>query len=1012
MQGNVGDVLHCEELLRSTLHCDDKDKLREKLAQLRREYLKTAQKLHRAERLEAIRKHVKANVLQHQAGRDQRESEGTSKPSTAPSSPLLDTSPADSTISSHVTRNLRCHDASRGSTASPALRLRTRRSRLRWQRRSADESEEGGRSAVGAEEAARFGNESQASPPESGSPSLLLSHWNTQDKEGTQDVDKDTKETEHAEKGLSEGKHDEDTKLCDGRQTGQSIAEKQEEMTGAEVKSKGLLESCTLVEGLLFPAEYYVRTTRRMTLSQSQPDMRAIILSQLSSGRRPRRGRGRHADTQVRQSSAELSSKHSGPTSISETPTGAFSAPLVGSACPGRGRRRRRGRGRGNNLVQGRTPASLGASLPGTGSPKPQLNSEQQATPPETPGSQRVFLKSSQTATPTPTHSGAQNWHSLLLPSPRPASTPSLPVHSPLVSNLVNFELHQDFHLPDDQFALLKLNKLRQTAAVESGVEPFASAPCTAPVGVLRRSGTPATPLVLPLSFTPTAGESPPSRNADRDLAGTSCLDRELSFQEQTDDPRQEAPRTCVCPLEGATPELQSLNLSPEEVKKEHSVHSQLRLSPPGATAPLHPPSSSPMLPSLGVTPLATVAALPHTSDAPSLTLPSPHSPSTQALSPPTLSPHPKAEGAAPHTAASVPGAQKTAAEDPRRCTLKAPAGGRLVDACCLLDTDGRLCVAAAGKWAVCLWSRDAGSCAWTPRHTWTFSEPVISVFPVSDACGLVCVTLGQLEIRQVRVLSCRGLQSTLLCDGGLQAAVAVSGSRVVASRRSATGSTLEALNLSDDGSASSRRPLGSPGVCVGALAPVDGLPDALIGTNEGGHLFVWNVKSGHLLQRMDLSDTLSHTSCLRGFSYGGVLLVLVQHSSLSITQQEESKNRHGKFHKEGEEKKSSLFSLVAVNPLNAKSVPAARLDPPTSWSGRLCEADAGSAAVVGLSQSGRVCVWELLGPPWGAVTVASPESEGWQLARWAEDGATLVTGHHSGDVTLHFDLVARDGFT
>nr|XP_057943941.1 partner and localizer of BRCA2 [Doryrhamphus excisus] len=995
MQSNVGDVLHCEELLRSTLHCDDKDKLRKKLAQLRREYLKTAQKLQRAERLEAVRN----NVLKYQADRDQREPEGTSKHSPIPSSPPLDTSsgPTDATISSHVTRDLQCHNASRGFTSSSDMRLRTRRSRLRWQRRRADDNKDGAHSEVAAEEAVRSGNESQVSPPESGSPSLLLSHWSTPDEEGKED--KETEKTEHAEKGLCEGKPDEDIKLCDGHQTGQTTAETAE----AEVKNKGLLDSCTLVEGLLFPAEYYVRTTRRMSLSQSQPDMRAVILSQLNSGRRPRGGRGRRSDAQVRQSSTDLSSKseHSDPKYVSKTPTGAVSPSLVGSAHPGRGQRKRRGRGRGKNMARRRTPASAGPSQP----------PEQQATPPETPGSQRVFpifLKSSQTVTPTPTHSGAPNWRSLLLPSPRPASTPSLPVHRPLLSNLVNFELHQDFHLPDDQFALLKLNKLRQVPARESGVEPFGSSSCDTPVCAPRHSGTPVTPLVLPLSFTPTAVESPPLRNADLDLAGASCLGREPLFQKETDDVRQEVPPACDHPLHGATPDLQSLQLSPKTMKMEHSVHSQLRLSPPETSAPLHLPSPGPALPSLGVTPIATVAALPLACDAPSLSLPPPHSPSTQALDPPTLSPHPKAEGASSHMA-SAPRAQKTA-ENPRRCTIKAPAGGHLVDACCLLDTDGGLCVAAAGKWAVCLWSRDTLSHAWTPRHTWTFTEPVIGVFPVSDACGLVCVTLGQLEIRQVRALSCCGFRSALLCDGALQVAVGVPGSRVVTCRRSATGSTLEALTLSDDGSASSCRPLGSPGVCLGALAPVDGLPDALIGTNEGGHLFVWNVKTGQLLRRMDLSDTLSHTSCLRGFSDGGVLLVLVQHLSLCVPQQED-KSQHGKFLKE-EEKKSCFFSLVAVNPLNAKSASTARLDPPASWSGGVCEVDASRAAVAGLSPSGCVCVWELQGLQRGAVMLASPESEGWQLARWAEGGATLVTGHHSGDITLHFDLVTRDGFT
>jgi len=47
-------------------------------------------------------------------------------------------------------------------------------------------------------------------------------------------------------------------------------------------------------------------------------------------------------------------------------------------------------------------------------------------------------------------------------------------------------------------------------------------------------------------------------------------------------------------------------------------------------------------------------------------------------------------------------------------------------------------------------------------------------------------------------------------------------------------------LSLSLSLSTSSSQPLASPGVCVGALAPVDALLDALIGSNEGGRLFVW----------------------------------------------------------------------------------------------------------------------------------------------------------------------------
>ncbi|XP_078520926.1 partner and localizer of BRCA2 isoform X2 [Lissotriton helveticus] len=46
------------------------------------------------------------------------------------------------------------------------------------------------------------------------------------------------------------------------------------------------LNSCTLVEGLLFPVEYYVRTTRRMSSCQRKVDLDAVIQSHLGTNRK------------------------------------------------------------------------------------------------------------------------------------------------------------------------------------------------------------------------------------------------------------------------------------------------------------------------------------------------------------------------------------------------------------------------------------------------------------------------------------------------------------------------------------------------------------------------------------------------------------------------------------------------------------------------------------------------------------------------------------------------------
>ncbi|XP_008300332.1 partner and localizer of BRCA2 [Stegastes partitus] len=1419
MEPNVGDILPYEDQLRTTLHCDDKEKLRRKLAQLQREYLRTAQRLQRAERFEAVRRHVRSRITE-QNHQDQRDPDSSSclNPSssipnnnnaTDPGVPqsqghtegeihkLSVVSPADSDNArrSQVIRFLLpsdaacpqtpdpCHDASRAHRPSPALRLRSRSSRLRWEKRSAEvgrstdysekhqEQSEGMESAATTEEEEKVNsegmnvaNESEElfSSTESESPSLLLTHWNNNGCTETGDIDvmeiqgheqqrqkethsrteekNESKSTdllltccnleESRQDGTQNGRMKEKERVEDGEnnreQTEKRLCEEnsskdnkqnatenehessvqvKEEKNGITGDGNGvsLLDSCTLVEGLLFPVEYYVRTTRRMTLSQSQPDMQAVIISQLSMGRK-RRSQGRGRGMSRTTNNGERSDQHTQIDSSAVTPASTsveplkvshvqnFSAssnqssseildhiytgqinsdacfsPMATTARPTRGRRRKRGRGRGRRSPQTprsslgldsyqlsceqtsgdphptSTPVSSFKPLHGADRPKPCLPPGETVAVAD--GSQPVstlstcsqscsesngtlsnsayqhqrdvypiFLKNSVNANkPSQMNRGTSSWRSLLLPASPPAQTSLLPLPSlssgPLLNSLMKLDIPQDFHLPDDQFASLKLHKLRQVT-MESGVECFSSPSYNTRSSNRSSSSDPVTPLLLPLSLTPTVADAPHSNveqradsqpvdlpitsiehkitdklidqpvsgePSDRDITDeeqqtenlpaethssptesasvcaedlvdkgnetetlNSCsqsslsvssthrsiqythkpqphlnfadrpavndnvtgpsakiqqpasekqtdycyLDRPLeeqrSFSSQTENQAvietlsfacspqetpeepsdsftafhtcndttavQESPVTLLnvkSPAEDSKkPPDHSENLSTDKLignkttcVPQHSVHSQLLLTSPPASAPgpfitPHLPSStltsSLALPSLGLTPHPVTCGLTSSPSAPSLTLPPPHSPSTQALSPPALSRCPSITSLPPsQPTVSLSGQIQASCEPPvtgdqchrdgqvsprteekeqeptMRCTttLKAAAGGSLVDACCFPGSSGGLCVAAAGKWAVCLWSQTSAS-DWNLVHTWTFNEPVINVFAVPDAAGLMCVTLGQLEIREVRLLSCSSLVQTLFCEGVIQAVVGVSKSRVVTSSHSATGSTLQVFTLSDTSSSPSSLPLVSPGVCVGALAPVDGLSDALIGTDEGGHLFVWNLKTGQLLSRVLLGDGLSHTACLRGYSYCGVLFVLLQHQFLSSLEEEEKEAKIKDGMLWDKEMKTALFSLVAINPLSGKSILATQLYPPKAWSGRLCEADVSCSSVVGLSQNGSVCVWELIGRR-ASRMVWAPESDGWQLARWG-GGGTLVTGHHNGDVMLH----------
>ncbi|KAL6110996.1 palb2 [Pungitius sinensis] len=1173
-----GAATRREEQLRTTLHCDDKEKLRRKLALLQREYLKTAERLQRAERLDAVRRHVRSRIGRQD--RDQSDPEETAGPRLQPS-PWMPSAtngaapcPGHGDIDSFPKAPAGVSDASRRSLAirfllpsdavgpqtpdpqhaaaageahrpSPALRLRSRRSRLRWERRSAeagggstdDNGEEpreqsGGTEAAGAEgreggvraEAAN-GGEEPLSCDDSESPSLLLAQWDDapgpagmggseweEKRQGLKEKDgelpcwtaapAEATERDATGKGTegemedgeesrdeSDGRLFEDSREKDTEQMAPELRE--EEKSPAD--TRGVMGSCTLVEGLLYPAEYYVRTTRRMALSQSQPDMQAVIFSQLSAGRhRVRRGPKRSDRRAATGSSSPATSGGDACGELNSHSPGETSDRIPGceispdARVPARGRRKRRGGGRAQTP---RRPLSSDQQPgPGTTSGDPRtadspgdaapLRDEPEAQPGSASGHTEkvfpIFLRTN--GSRQTSQRSAACWRSLLLPPSPPAPTALLPRPShfpaPFFNHLLNFDFPQDFHLPDEQFASLKLLKLRRVAA-DPAVERLASASYNTRRCKRRPDARGDPPAALALSGSPRpTTSSPAEREHVEETEETPRGDtQEIPVEERlgnepvwecgerrvgtpprnraAGDPGEGHSGSSVAPSEGGAggrvcdrpqrPAEESPDSSssaaaarscdhgdapgPKEPSDPASiplgaagrrVPSQLLLSPPGPSMTPHAPSQpaalcSPTLPSLGLSPHPLRAALPLTSSTPSAPSPT-SSPPALLLSPRPAASSPAAvTGAPPETPGRVeppdsPTPSGGGAEEHvmrRTHTLKAPAGGCLVDACCLRGPSGALCVAAAAAWAVCLWSQ--GSAAdWGLTHTWAFSKPVINVFPVPDAAGLVCVTLGPLEITEVRLLSCSRLSQAPLCEGVVQAVVGVSESRVVTSSHSPSGSTLRVFTASDDGSTSSSQPLASPGVRVGALAPVDGLSDALICSDDGGRLLVWNLKTRQLLRRIALGDGLSHTSCLRGFSSGGALFVLLQHQQLGSPQ--DAAKEDGNEDDEEEREGAAPFSLVAVNPLSGRSALASRLRPPKGWSGRLCEADVcGGGGVVGLSRSGCVCVWQLGGRGAPRV-VGAPGSDGWQLARWGGGGTggTLVTGHHNGDVTLH----------
>lgn len=337
------------------------------------------------------------------------------------------------------------------------MRLRSRRSRLRWERRSVEAGRITETSEEGIESPQTEAEEEKIEPEVvnesedlfSESPSLAFTQRRThattrtgdmggketvecqerREKEGELSVEGEKRSTVLTLEGCKEAEAQdcrqigrvgtgEDGGFCGGgnetRTTRKENHKENTEQNEHETKEKDtrdintvdrkddpdkgdgkrFLDSCTLVEGLLFPAEYYVRTTRRMTQSQSQPDMQAVILSQLSAGRR-QRARGRKGvlnrntvtdEAPGERTDAESASPSIDPPEPSRAQTSGTSADLshISSATdgsrseitvnssptvccnrPGRGKGRKRGRARPS------MPRSPDASHSPAGTPAP-----------------------------------------------------------------------------------------------------------------------------------------------------------------------------------------------------------------------------------------------------------------------------------------------------------------------------------------------------------------------------------------------------------------------------------------------------------------------------------------------------------------------------------------------------------------------------------------------------------------------------------------------------------------
>ncbi|NWV22967.1 PALB2 protein, partial [Origma solitaria] len=809
---------------------------------------------------------------------------------------------------------------------------------------------------------------------------------------------------------------------------------------------EGTLSSCTVVEGLLFPVEYYVRTTRRMSNCQRKVDLDAVILSQLGRSKKGQRNKCKQKDASPNQPSQERangdsesgvvpfpflgaendpahssSSQKSLPassSSSSSTSLGSISQKSITSTRQEQRQSQRKQKGRrksackapmhpaSQELIESQDPITVNESSALLSNENQSEKENSDANPERSSSDERKFSRGRNCPV------GSPGPAALGLPAVDPDTRGSLFSFRSLQWLIPKLGI-RDFHLPNEEFGVLKLEKLKSSPVNE--LEDF----------VLHVSGDDVAP-----ENTPDAQMNPKEKNLRSNL---------------------------ILPSKTGLPELPCMECPIS--KKELSTH-ELLFTPMGtvvAETPTHPKSqiSSSVFPAVGATPgvLPSVhrEVFPDTPSVPAsqATPPSPREAAALVLGDvahrdPAVPLHPDscAAGAARNqeeqgttfplaaergpedkfdetvslekhqqsknkkqgSCRASPEQKKDVAEQltpvltdgPKEESLQLVSEIKDSSCSCAVDVSTvwweaagcrELRVVTASENAVSLWEPLAPDC-WGKVYTWHLGEiPVIQIVPLLDACNLVCVALGELEIGEIRLLlyssETDSFKHSLVKTGNIKAVVGLKDWRLVSSSRTMQEQQVEMVLLSETGGSKDRQSLMPPEETVTAFAEVEGMREALVGTTAGNSVVVWNLKTGQLLRKMNIGYSYPASICHRAYSDSGLLFVVLSHPHA----------------KESESCGSPAFRVVAFNPRTGQSVGVMFSCLPPGCAGR--QGDVWDTAGAAVLTSGAVAVWDLLRGRCAAVLPPGPGGH-WALARWAAGGAGLLAGCRDGTVHLY----------
>ncbi|NXK64928.1 PALB2 protein, partial [Sylvietta virens] len=765
---------------------------------------------------------------------------------------------------------------------------------------------------------------------------------------------------------------------------------------------EGMLSSCTVVEGLLFPVEYYVRTTRRMSNCQRKVDLDAVILSQLGRSKKGQRSKGKQKDANPNQPSQERaegdlepailpfpflgaennqanasSSQKSLPASSSSSSTSleSISQKTITSTRQEQRQSQRKQKGRRKSACKAPMhPVSqelIGSQDPTLANEsRALLSNENQSEKENCDANLEKSFSDERRLSDPDTRGSLFSFRSLQW------LVPKLGI--------------RDFHLPNEEFGVLKLEKLKSSPV--NDLEDFVSGDGVAPEDTPDAQMKPKekslrSNLILP------SKSGLPELPCMESWTSKKLFSHELLFTpmgtvvaEALTHPESQI-SSSVFPAVGATPGVLP------------SVHSEVFPDTPSIPAlPATPPSPrgaaalvlgdvahrDPVVP---LHPSSCAAGAARNQEEPGTTFPSAaeRGPENKPDETVSLEKHQQSENKEQESCRASSEQKKDVAEQLTPALLDGPAEeslqfvSELKDPSCSCAVDvgtvwwaaagGReLRVVTASESAVSLWEPLAPDC-WGKVYTWHLREiPVIQIVPLPDTCNLVCVALGELEIGEIRLLlyssETDSFKHSLVKTGNIKAVVGLKDQRLVSSSRTMQEQQLEMVVLSETGGSKDRQTLMPPEETVTAFAEVEGKREALVGTTAGNSVVVWNLKTGQLLRKMHVGYSYPASICHRAYSDSGLLFVVLSHPHA----------------KESESCGSPAFRVVAFNPRTGRSAGVMFCCLPPGRAGRRGDVrDAAGAAVL---TSGAVAVWDLLRGRCTAVLPAGPAGH-WALARW-----------------------------